>query len=159
MDQKKNTRIAYGELLNRCWEDAGYLEHFRSCPADALAEFGIDTVAGANYHVVDQSMEQLYIVAAEETTEDRISTVAEQWKNKIEEQIGEPFTGKIEVLRNTKDNIYLVYQPKPEKFELTDEMLTGVVGGDSIAVSQNVLVSINSTIVYNTTVAIEVFII
>ena len=54
MDQAKKNEIAYAELLNRCWEDAGYLEKFMADPAAALEEFGIPTVPGATYHVVPE---------------------------------------------------------------------------------------------------------
>ena len=54
MDQAKKNNIAYAELLNRCWEDAGYLAKFKADPAAALEEFGIPTVAGATYHVVPE---------------------------------------------------------------------------------------------------------
>ena len=53
MDQFKKNHIAYAELLNRCWEDPSYLEKFRKDPAAALEEFGIPTVPGARYHIVE----------------------------------------------------------------------------------------------------------
>ena len=54
MDQAEKNNIAYAELLNRCWEDAGYLAKFKADPAAALEEFGIPTVVGATYHVVPE---------------------------------------------------------------------------------------------------------
>ena len=54
MNQEKNYRIEYGELLNRCWKDPKYLAKFRENPAAVLEDFGIPTVPGARYHVVNQ---------------------------------------------------------------------------------------------------------
>lgn len=53
MDQIKKNNIAYGKLLNKCWEDAAYLEKFRADPAAALKEHGIPTPSNARYHIVD----------------------------------------------------------------------------------------------------------
>ena len=53
MNQIKKNNIAYGKLLNKCWEDPAYLEKFRADPAAALREFGIPTPPNARYHIVD----------------------------------------------------------------------------------------------------------
>lgn len=52
MDQIKKNNIAYGKLLNKCWDDPDYLEKFRKDPAACLEEFGIKTIPGAKYHIV-----------------------------------------------------------------------------------------------------------
>ena len=52
MDQIKKNNIAYGKLLNKCWDDPAYLEKFRADPAAALKEFGIPTPPNARYHIV-----------------------------------------------------------------------------------------------------------
>lgn len=54
MGQDKDYRIAYSELLNRCWEDPEYLAKFQADPIAALEDFGIPTVPGAKYHIVPQ---------------------------------------------------------------------------------------------------------
>ena len=67
MDQKKKYLIAYGELLNRCWDDPEYLAKFKADPAAALEDFGIETVPGARYHIVapedmkQSTMEDIYL--------------------------------------------------------------------------------------------------
>ena len=53
MKMDKKERIAYAELLNRCWEEPEYLVKFRKDPAAALEDFGLPTAPGARYHVVD----------------------------------------------------------------------------------------------------------
>ncbi len=134
MEQKKDKRIAYAEILNRCWEDAEFLKRFRSCPADILTEFGIETVPGADYHVVEQTRDHLYLAVPEETTEDQIHEFSEQLKENAEKQTGEPFRGELEVLRNTQKDIYLVCPPEPQSYELTDEMVDGISAGGSESV-------------------------
>ena len=52
MSQSDKNNVAYAELVNRCWDDPEYLAKFKADPAAALEEFGIPTVAGANYHIV-----------------------------------------------------------------------------------------------------------
>ena len=67
MEQNKDYRIAYSELLNRCWEDPEYLAKFKENPAAALEDFGIPTVPGAQYHIVARdemkpsTMEDIYL--------------------------------------------------------------------------------------------------
>ena len=52
MDKAKNQEIAYAELVNKCWEDPGYLAKFKADPAAALKEFGIEAPENATYHIV-----------------------------------------------------------------------------------------------------------
>ena len=52
MSEERDYNIIYAELVNRCWDDPEYLAKFKEDPAAALEEFGIPTVAGANYHIV-----------------------------------------------------------------------------------------------------------
>ena len=53
MDQIKKNLIAYAELLNRCWDDPEFLAKFKEDPAPVLEEYGIRTIKGARYHVVE----------------------------------------------------------------------------------------------------------
>ena len=155
MDQKKEKRIAYAELLNRCWEDAEYLERFRNDPATVLAEAGIETVTGAVYHVVEQSDVCRYLVVPEETPEEQINVISEQLKEKIKAQTGEPFAGELKVLKNTPKDIYLIYQPKPENFELTDEMLADVSGGGFLQVYQNAVILTDMNVIAQLNATVE----
>ena len=52
MDKAKNQEIAYAELVNKCWEDPGYLAKFKADPAAVLAEFGIEVPEGVTCHIV-----------------------------------------------------------------------------------------------------------
>ena len=52
MDQVIKNRIAYAELLNRCWDEPEYLERFREDPESCLKEYGIDAPPEARYHIV-----------------------------------------------------------------------------------------------------------
>lgn len=52
MDKIKKNYIAYGKLLNKCWDDPDYLAKFREDPATCLEEFGIRAIPGAKYHIV-----------------------------------------------------------------------------------------------------------
>ncbi len=52
MDQIKKNKIAYNKLLNKCWDEPEYLAKFREDPAMCLAEFGIQPIPGAKYHIV-----------------------------------------------------------------------------------------------------------
>lgn len=53
MDQIKKNNIAYAELLNRCWDDQEYKSKFFEDPATVLQQYGIETVPGARYHIVE----------------------------------------------------------------------------------------------------------
>ena len=121
MDQK-SIKIAYAELLNCCWEDPTYLERFRKDPAAVLKEHGLPTLDGARYHVVEQTPECINIVLPENAPAETAKILTADLKKKA----GESFKGEVKVLNNTAKDIYLLYQDKPEGFELTDAQLNKV---------------------------------
>lgn len=126
--ESKNYAAAYNELLNRCWEDAAYLEGFRSDPAAALKEYGIPTVEGACYHVVEQTADHIYYIVPKDTTDEKIGELTEQ----IRKRAGESFTGTVEVIRNTSKDVYVIYYPALRDGELSDDMLGAVAGGRNV---------------------------
>ena len=129
MTQDKKKHIAYAELINHCWEDAAYLEKFRKDPAAVLAEAGIETVPGARYHVLEQTAEHVYVILPAEATKEQEEAIAAQLKQRFQAQNGAPFEGKLEVVRNTKEDIYLPFTPAPKAQELSDEMVDQAAGG------------------------------
>lgn len=125
---KKVLAAAYNELLSRCWKDAAYLESLRSDPAAALKEYGIPTVEGASYHVVDQTADHIYFVVPEDTSDEKIAELTAQ----LRASAGEGFTGTAEVLRNTAEDVYVIYHPAPVSSELSDDALDSVAGGRDV---------------------------
>lgn len=79
MNLVEKNQIAYAELINRCWEDPDYLAKFKEDPASALEEFGIETVAGAKYHIVSSedmqpdTAEDIYLPYAENPKTHKLS--------------------------------------------------------------------------------------
>lgn len=124
MDQKQIS-IAYAEIMNRCWEDPAYLERFRSDPGAVLEEYGIPTLAGVRYHVVDQTPGRLFIILPKDAPED----CGEKTTAQLRERLGGSFKGEIKVLQNTETDAYLIYQTDPGSFELTDEQLDAISAG------------------------------
>ena len=111
---------------------------------------------GAAYHVVEQSKECLHIVVPAGMVQEQIDAVTAQVKKAIEDKTGAPFAGKLEVLRNTQKDIYLVYPPKPENYELTDDMLENVAGGGLFKVFSDAIIIVEVNVVTHVQVAAEI---
>lgn len=51
----------FGEIISKCWQDAGFKKRFLTEPKAVLAEFGMDLPAGLEVKVVENSDKVMYL--------------------------------------------------------------------------------------------------
>ena len=128
---EKDTRVKYGELVQKAWDDEEFKKKFVEDPEAALAEAGLPVEEGVTYKVIEAPKDVQYLVLPAENVKEPIQSLTKGLLAKAEQ--GDEIIPKdveVRIVQNTDDIRYLILPPSPKTLSNAD--LGAVAGGDSI---------------------------
>ena len=134
---EKDTRVKYGELVQKAWDDEEFKKKFVEDPEAALAEAGLPVEEGVTYKVIEAPKGVQYLVLPAESVKEPIQSLTKGLLAKAEQ--GDEIIPKdveVRIVQNTDDIRYLILPMSPKS--LTQAELKMVAGGDFQQVSSNV---------------------
>ena len=127
---EKDTRVKYGELVQKAWDDEEFKKKFVEDPEAALAEAGLPVEEGVTYKVIEAPKDVQYLVLPAENVKEPIQSLTKGLLAKAEQ--GDEIIPKdveVRIVQNTDDIRYLILPPSPKTLSKAD--LGAVAGGDS----------------------------
>ena len=127
---EKDTRVKYGELVQKAWDDEEFKKKFVEDPEAALAEAGLPVEEGVTYKVIEAPKGVQYLVLPAEKVKEPIQAMTKGLLAKAEQ--GDEIIPKdveVRIVQNTDDIRYLILPPSPKTLSKAD--LGAVAGGDS----------------------------
>ena len=127
---EKDTRVKYGELVPKAWDDEEFKKKFVEDPEAALAEAGLPVEEGVTYKVIEAPKDVQYLVLPAENVKEPIQSLTKGLLAKAEQ--GDEIIPKdveVRIVQNTDDIRYLILPPSPKTLSKAD--LGAVAGGDS----------------------------
>ena len=143
---EKDTRVKYGEIVQKAWDDETFKKKFIEDPEAALVDAGIPVEEGVTYKVIEAPKGVQYLVLPAESVKTPIQTLTRTLLEKAENSDAIiPQDVELRIVQNTDDIRYLILPPSPKT--LSKAELGAVAGGDSAAISVAVCPGVTAVVV------------
>ncbi len=139
MADNKQSKVKYGEIIAKCWEDEAYKKRFLEDPKDVLREAGVAVEEGVTYKVIEQPKLVQYVVLPCMDTKEAVQTLAKSLLNQVEKKEDIiPGGAEVRIIQNTDDIRYLILPASPKS--LAEAELRMVAGGQQYEVQTDFVV-------------------
>ncbi|WP_390914048.1 hypothetical protein [Pseudosulfitobacter sp. SM2401] len=144
MAEGDKEKVIRAEVVANAWKDPGFLAELVANPAGVLSDAGLDVPKGTNVKVVQNTAQDVYVVAqhAEDFEETR-----EQFMNGINWMLPLPAGVRLHMLQNTETDRHMVIPQAPNLQDMSDDdvmtMASGVGANVNNAVNVNEGANVN----------------